>query len=193
LYDVCGENASPWQLIVHYGSYQTNSEVWTVLLRCIDEETIKYHFKNMVKQAHCIKYGNIDAINQLNQTDSDQMWAGVRTNDRERYWIINQKLYQHEIDKVAQMKVAIRLHYRDRFASNFAFSVKEGDTYQTLGTFLKQTIPDFFPPELPASHAGFLRNRILIQGIRPSFDMTLLWLMRNLSHTDNFLYITISE
>jgi len=193
LYDIYGEKGSPWQLTVHHGPYQTNSAVWKVLLRCIDEDTIKHHFKNMVKQAHCMKYGNIDAINQLSMMDSDQMWAGVRTNDQERYWKINEKLFSHETEKIEKMKIPIRFHYGERFVSQCAFPAKEGDTFQTLATFLQAVIPDFFPAVPQPSHFAYLRHRVMVQGIRPSFDMTLLWMMRNLSHTDNFLYITISD
>ena len=48
-------------------------------------------------------------------------------------------------------------------------------------------IPNYFS----VSISDLSNNRVLIQGIEPSMDTSMLWLSEHLSHPDNFLHICV--
>jgi len=182
LYDTFGRQQIPWPITVHFHGFPSNQ-----LLSCPDVDTIKSHFMNILKEANYIKYGNINKLNDLSVLETTDLWAGVFRNEKDRFWKINQKL----VDKALLNNVAIRIirpHQNILLQQPFQIRSPEGREH-TLAEILEKFVPDVTVTRqngLPTT-----AHHIIIQGIVPTLDMSLLWLTTNLSNMDNFMYIVI--
>jgi len=184
LYDTYGRHQMPWPITVHFQGFPSDQ-----LLRCPDEDTIKSHFLNTLKEANYMKYGDIDNVNALSVLEHTDLWAGIFRNEKERFWKISHKLNTRGMEHIVNVPVRI-IRPQQRFMIQEPFPPKGPDGKDhTLADILEKLVPDV----TITSNGTQLttRHNLLIQGIVPTLDMSLLWLTSNLTNTDNFLYIII--
>jgi len=183
LYDSYGRHQMPWPITVHFQGFPSDQ-----LLRCPDEDTIKSHFLNTLKEANCMKYGDIDNVNALSVGEHTDLWAGIFRNEKDRFWKINHKLARG-VDRIVNVTVRI-IRPQQRFMLQEPFPPRSTDGKEhTLADILEKLVPDVTVTR--QNGQATTRHNLLIQGIVPTLDMSLLWLTYNLSNTDNFLYIII--
>ena len=73
LYDLYGNQELPWQLVVHFQGFPSDQ-----LLRCPNEDTVKWQFMNVLKEANYIKHGDTSRVNGLTVAESNDIWDGVK-------------------------------------------------------------------------------------------------------------------
>jgi len=208
----------PWPLTVHFHEFPEQD-----LLRCPNEETIKNHFMNTLKEANYIKFGDNAKVNKLSLPESTALWDGLRSYEHDTFWHTNKLLVA---DASSLKHVPVRLCYPQMpsFLQDLVNPKDEKGNERTLASVLSQFLPDVFPPPsatstttspappqspsistpppvvgsppsspasiaLPVKPSGPVK--VMVQGIFPAHEATIVWLYENLSHPDNFLYIVI--
>jgi len=185
LYDTYGNGQLPWVLTVHFQRFPIET-----LIRCPNEEVIRWHFSQMVKEANYIKYGNTNVVNYLGESDSNSHWTGFKNSDYSKFWGINQKFYT--IRDVKRLPVRIFKPDQQKLIIQEAFPVYKDDEKKELSTvldLLKVSVPEIIVQKENGEIC--LTHKVIIQGTEPSLDMGLLWIVCNLSSPDNFLYVTL--
>jgi autophagy-related protein 5 len=205
----------PWPLTVHFHEFPEND-----LLRCPNDETIKNHFMNTLKEANYIKFGDSGKVNKLSLNDSNALWDGLRTFEYDTFSATNKLL---AADASTLKHVPIRVCSPNlRTMQDLVSPKDEKGNERTLGNVLAQFYPELFSPSNtpnttssastttgppaspsqtspPSSPTPFSKTstkpsgpmRVVVQGITPSLDATIVWLYDTLSHPDNFLYISL--
>eukprot|EP00026_Physarum_polycephalum_P010694 Phypoly_transcript_10868.p1 GENE.Phypoly_transcript_10868~~Phypoly_transcript_10868.p1 ORF type:complete len:325 (+),score=68.06 Phypoly_transcript_10868:172-1146(+) len=142
LFDLLHPNATapelPWPLTVHFHEFPEND-----LLRCPNEETIKNHFMNTLKEANYIKFGDSGKVNKLSLSDSNALWDGVRTFDFETFSAGNKLL---AADATTMKHVPIRVCSPNlRTMQDLIPPKDDKGNERTLGNVLAQFYPEIFP------------------------------------------------
>uniref|UniRef100_A0A6B2LDT3 Autophagy protein 5 n=1 Tax=Arcella intermedia TaxID=1963864 RepID=A0A6B2LDT3_9EUKA len=181
LYDTYGQFQLPWSVTVHFQGFPEEQ-----ILRCPDSDTIKSHFMNTLKEAIYLKYGDIKGINNLKIPEQNDLLSGFLNNERDKFWKVLNKLNEEEQIR----NVPIRIIRPDqRFVTQEPVPPKGNDGKDTtLGELLERLVPDSVSRQ---NNSLIIKNDVLIQGITPTLDMSLIWLSTNLANTDNFLYIIL--
>jgi len=182
LYDVfCNEFELPWSLVVHFQGFPTDQ-----LLRCANEEAVKWHYINMIKEATYIKHGDCAKVNSLSVQESNDLWDGLKNNDYTQFWKSNGKL---SAEPQTQKGIPTRM-----FLHNHPACVQEcvgphdKGTVRTLSSFLNEFASQVFTANNIPSTTNY---KVLVQGMSPPLDVPLSWLCEHFGHPDNFLYMVI--
>jgi len=61
----------------------------------------------------------------------------------------------------------------------------------TLGTFLKSKFPELIKEDSSIKGNYVTDCVVIVQGVRPPLNTPLVWLANNMSHPDNFVYISL--
>jgi autophagy-related protein 5 len=184
LYDLYGNEELPWSLIVHFQSFPTAR-----LLRCPNIQTIQSHFNNSVKEANYLKHGDIKKINTLSLQESENLWQGLINNGFTLFWKSNELL---TADKEQMKSVPVRVCRQDRPFTQDPVPAMDTATGRemTLGAFLKSKFPELVKET--ATKDNYVTDcAVIVQGVRPPLNTPLVWLANNLSHPDNFVYISL--
>ncbi|KYQ92238.1 autophagy protein 5 [Tieghemostelium lacteum] len=84
------QQATYWNITVHFQSYPER-----LLMKCLNEESVKTYYRNVLKEAYYIKHGDINKINNLNINQSNELWDGLRLHDYDKFWSINKLFYNN--------------------------------------------------------------------------------------------------
>jgi len=186
LYDVYGGGSVPWPVSVHFQAFPSDR-----LLRCPDEETIKSHFLNTLKQANFLKHGNIKAFNDLSVAETSDLWAAVVRDEGERFSRVNRLLLRKEARSVAALPIRIAIPGRPLVQEPIAPLDPDG-LELTLGSVLERLVPDAVQRGTPPSSYRLRpRWRLIVQGIQPPLEASAIWIALNLAAPDNFLYLCL--
>eukprot|EP01130_Rhizamoeba_saxonica_P017412 TRINITY_DN8430_c0_g1_i1.p1 TRINITY_DN8430_c0_g1~~TRINITY_DN8430_c0_g1_i1.p1 ORF type:complete len:288 (-),score=31.42 TRINITY_DN8430_c0_g1_i1:42-875(-) len=183
LYDTFANNELPFKLTVHFQAYPAE------LLRCPDESFSESRFHYAYKESYFMKYGNLDNINEMKRNQHTDLWNGIKRSDYGLYWNVNHNVHR-STENIKSIPIRIArpqsIFILQEPFSAFTF---DRDYEYTLGDLLKLVVPD----TIEENEDGELEcnQRIVIQGIVPTLDMSLLWIMGHLSYPDNFLYISL--
>lgn len=180
----------PWPLTIHFQGFPEGR-----LLRCPNDDTVKAHYMNVLKQANYLRYGDNTKINDLSLAEQNDLWQGIRQNKFDVFWKINSKITVPE-----ELPLCKYIPFRVCRPSIPAIHIQEpippkspSGTDHTLGSALKLVLPELFPEEDLTNNSAILNNKlkVIIQGITPPLETPLTWLNANCSHFDNFLYAII--
>ncbi|KAF2072930.1 hypothetical protein CYY_005752 [Polysphondylium violaceum] len=94
-------NQGYWNLVVHFQSYPDK------ILKCPNEEYIKTHYKNVLKEANYIKQGDITKLNNLNINQTNELWDGLKYHDYDKFWSINKKFYPNSTKEYKYIPIRI--------------------------------------------------------------------------------------
>eukprot|EP01129_Flabellula_baltica_P004173 TRINITY_DN1426_c0_g1_i2.p1 TRINITY_DN1426_c0_g1~~TRINITY_DN1426_c0_g1_i2.p1 ORF type:complete len:182 (+),score=36.44 TRINITY_DN1426_c0_g1_i2:628-1173(+) len=122
LFDALAEKDLPWTITVHFQNYPED----ILLLGGTNMDIVQWNFKQTVKQATYIKYGDTMLIKDLSTNESAQHWNGLRDLDFDEFWSVNKKLMKEEM--VQKIPIRIILPESENFAVQYSFPV-----YQTAG------------------------------------------------------------
>jgi len=188
LYDLYAAAHTPWPITVHWSAYPSER-----LLRCPDDDTVKSHFLHSLKEAVCMRHGDVDAVNQLDVLANSNLWAGILRNEMEVYWTANRQIYAH-ISKSPWKSVSIRLARpgAKTLTQEPISPIIEGRD-ATLLDVLSRIAPDALDLIDPSRNRATLRAgvRVVVQGISPPLEASVSWLSTYLASADNFLYIVV--
>jgi len=181
LYDIYGGSTLPWPITVYTTDFPSD-----MLLRCPEEATVRSHFFNTLKQAHFLKFGEVDKINDLTEQESNELWAGIVRNDKSKFIPIEKQISQNTKIPRAPVRLLEGGATGQKLMKQVAHDTTETST---LAELLQSVLPesiDCTNPEFPQIAPNW---KISIQGILPPLLTPLSWLIVNLCSVDNFLYI----
>jgi len=183
-----GGNAElPWSLTVHFQGFPS-----TQLLRCPNDSTVREHITNTLKEANFIKHGDNNKVNKLSLNESNAWWDGLRTNDFDTFWSSN-KLLCADIGTLKNVPIRISTPQIPTLQDLVAPRDDQGNE-RTLANVINQLLPDIpLPDSNPNAHNSSQESTttVILQGICPPLESTIVWLYEQFSHPDNFLYIII--
>ncbi|KAH3742865.1 autophagy protein 5 [Pelomyxa schiedti] len=199
LYDLYGTE-HPWPLVVHYNKFPTDK-----LLRC--PSLVQNGFMHVLKEASCLKCGDITRINNLSKKELEDLWLAIEKNDLAMYTTLNNKL-QPTTWKNVPVRIC-RPHMA--FIQDLVPVLNPQGNPRTLEEVLRDALPEDFPPS-PASSAASAstipamatpsntstvpnnpRVTVLVQGITPPLCTPVVWMAATMCHPDNFLYVIVKK
>eukprot|EP01120_Amphizonella_sp_Union-15-10_P005664 TRINITY_DN1706_c0_g1_i1.p2 TRINITY_DN1706_c0_g1~~TRINITY_DN1706_c0_g1_i1.p2 ORF type:complete len:144 (-),score=23.95 TRINITY_DN1706_c0_g1_i1:81-512(-) len=140
---------------------------------------------NVLKEASYLKQGDIKRINALGVSETNQIWDSFKASKFEPFWKMNEKLS----DWSSIVRVPVRICKGDRIFQEPIVPQTEDGQEKTLGQILLEQFEDLFRKRDDGSIESSCK--VIVQGIQPSLDSSIVWLSKNLSHPDNFLYIIV--
>lgn len=88
--------------------------------------------------------------------------------------------------------VPVRVCRQDRpFTQEPVPAIDANGEETTLGAFLKTKFPELIKETAVKGNYVAVDCAVVVQGIRPPLNTPLVWLANNLSHPDNFVYISM--
>ena len=111
-------------------------------------------------------------------------------DEMSRYWDVNKQITAHALKKPWR-SVAVRVVRGSAKALHqepLSPIGKEGQEL-TLAEALLKLAPDVIDAQTLAVRQGV---RVLVQGITPALDASVVWLAAHLSSADNFLYLVLA-
>ncbi|KAL3881408.1 hypothetical protein ACJMK2_027853 [Sinanodonta woodiana] len=179
LYDLfASADALPWNITVHFRNFPVEE-----ILRCPSKDAVESIFMSTVKEADALKHKS-QVINNMQKRDHKQLWSGLQNDKFDQFWSVNKKLMDSTGEEVFRY-IPFRIYRRDGPYIQKLFKPSSDDGIDhTLADLLNIMMIDF--KELVCGNL-----RVVIQGVEPALDTTLLWLSQHLSHPDNFLHIVI--
>eukprot|EP00455_Lapot_gusevi_P011781 TRINITY_DN1549_c0_g3_i1.p1 TRINITY_DN1549_c0_g3~~TRINITY_DN1549_c0_g3_i1.p1 ORF type:complete len:350 (+),score=69.97 TRINITY_DN1549_c0_g3_i1:106-1050(+) len=78
-----GRRHMPWPLTVHFQRFPEKK-----LLRCRNQDAVKFHFVNSFKEAMFLRYGSAKAVTNLSRAEQSQLWDSVGANSYAPYWSV---------------------------------------------------------------------------------------------------------
>jgi len=183
LFDLLGNPEElPWPLTVYFQGFPS-----TVLMRLADQQNglLKSQFMSSVKESSVLKFGENKVIN-LSTEDRNNLWDSLLSNDYEKFWEVNNKLYPDR-NQLKSLAVRIIRASKDRPIIQEPIS----DPSMTLGDLLANLLPSLFGSGGEVGKE--LKAVAIVQGISPPLNTPIGWLAEHCSHPDNFLYIVVRE
>ncbi|CAH1799923.1 unnamed protein product [Owenia fusiformis] len=169
----------PWNITVHFQNFPEEE-----ILHCPSKSAVESHFMSTVKEADALKHKS-QVINNLQKKDHRQLWTGLQNDRFDLFWGINKKLMEGSNDDTFKY-VPYRIHRQDKvYLQKLVKPMKDTGQHMTLHDLLIQL--DI------ASHDEEAKQRVLVQGITPPMETTLLWLSEHFSYPDNFLHICLVD
>jgi Autophagy protein Apg5 len=217
LYDLKRDLTLPWKIRLHFTNYPS-SQILPLEDRLVLTQ-IQNFFKNSLKQALCLTYGNSKAAMNLTKDSHGRLWDAVRStsinnynNCTSYYPLYNQvasDYFPPPLDNSKSCQIPIRLFVNARPPIQRPCSHSLQDT-TTLGSLLTQWLPEFNLLFTTSSKINTTNDfnhsnteggnderqkvavlRWRVGGIQPALDTTVLDLWKALCHPDRFLYITV--
>ncbi len=129
-----------------------------------------------------LQYGNVKAIMTMSRTDQNKLWESVKDSKMAEYEEINEQLKPSDsVIKSYPIRLVFE-HNKELKQELIPVSAEEAKT-ENLEAFLKRVRPDL----------DLQKTSVIVQGIRPSLETPLDWLIQNISHPDHFFYICLSN
>jgi len=167
-----GEGQLPWTIEVNFQGFPADK-----LNRWENEESLKAHFMNNLKEANHLKDKNNSAINSLAQDEQTNLWEAVKNQEYKRFWDIYPKLGK-SVDSIKY--VPVRVIANDGKLMMPPVPSYKGDSGQfTLLSDILQSFPQYNDCQP------------IVHGISPPLDTPVFWLAYHCAYPDNFLYITL--
>lgn len=178
LFDLLGNTESlPWNLIVHFQNFPEDE-----VMHCPSKDAVESHFMSVVKEADALKHRS-HFINNMQKKDHKQMWSGVTNEKFDQFWSVNKRLMECSGEDMFKY-IPFRIYQVDKpFTQKLCKPLTEEGYEGTLQTLLEQSLPELIK--------DLSSYRVIIQGIEPSLDTSVLWLSEHFSHPDNFLHICV--
>lgn len=183
LYDLRNQTQPdlPWRIRLHFTSYPTSQ---ILPLDGSDDvlDQVRYVFKNSLKQAMCLHYGNSKPALNLTKDSHGKIWESLRT--------ANYNLYKQAHSGLPKQKsswVPIRILVDG--GPPIQKPCRGAAEGTTLGKVLYAAVPALF-----AAKEGATEDVVnwKIAGIsRPPLDVPIQDYWVNLAHPDHFLYIVV--
>eukprot|EP00743_Colponemidia_sp_Colp-15_P005867 GILK01006306.1.p1 GENE.GILK01006306.1~~GILK01006306.1.p1 ORF type:complete len:297 (+),score=34.84 GILK01006306.1:50-892(+) len=181
LFDVHGGNQSalPWKITLHFRGFPAGD-----ILKVQRVDAIRSHFINSIKEATYLRVGSTRSIMNLSKADQTQLWDAVMRNHYDLYWSIGRALFDIAVESTKLLPV--RIHFASAnptFLQQPVPPMDEQGKPQTLGGALRNLLPSLFSSEtIP---------QVFVQGLTPSMDTPLYWLVGHMSSPDSFLHVCI--
>lgn len=187
------DNSLPWNLTVHFSGFPFD-EVLSCKVGSV-EKVIESHLLNMIKQSDCIKFGTAKRVQSLLKKDHQTLWNSFKkqvSNDSyEQYWEVNKRIVERGENEFVRC-VPFRLYDGDKPVFMKPISPLDEDRQsKTLGVFLSEVDESLVEVSLDNQVLLSKNIKVLIQGVEPSLDTPILWLIDFCSNPDNFLHIAI--
>jgi len=208
LYDLLATQSDlPWPLTVHFQEFPSSS-----LLRCATEDIARSHVTNTLKEANFIKHGDATKFNSLSVLESDAIWDGIRNNDFDLFWGSN-KLLAASINTMKNIPIRV-IQDNFPFIQDLVLPKDENGNERTLASVVSQLLPQLALPPTSSQQVDLLPSPqgiqtpnttsattsstqpkrqfvVLLQGIEPPLESTVVWLYDRFSYPDNFLYLVV--
>lgn len=170
---------SPWRLRLHFSSYPTNQ------ILSLESGDVLNHvravFKNSLKQAMCLHYGNSKPALNLTKESHGKIWDALRTANYHLY-----KQAHTNLPKQNSMRVPVRVLVNSEPPIQKPCLASER---LTLGDVLHEAVPQHFE-RTRAKDSSVIDWRIAgLSKPMLEFPVQNYWL--NLAHPDHFLYIIV--
>ncbi|KAG0249400.1 autophagy protein 5 [Mortierella polycephala] len=193
LYDIHGmqtaaqrgttDSLLPWKVIVHFKDYPTNK-----LIKTSAPENSQDFFMSMIKEADYLRNGSTKKVMNMSKSDQSHLWEGLWSKNYDLFWSMNQKLVLN--DGILARHLPIRIYLPDNcpVIQDLVCPMDEDDQPKTLRHILNAVLPDLFPLD---DRNGSPVAEVIIHGIKPNMDMSVLWAAQNMAYPDNFLHLVI--
>uniref|UniRef100_A0A7S3L4H0 Autophagy protein 5 n=1 Tax=Amphora coffeiformis TaxID=265554 RepID=A0A7S3L4H0_9STRA len=179
LYDLKRRPEIPWKIRLHFTSYPSSQ------ILALERADVLHHvrsvFKNSLKQAMCLHYGNAKPALNLTKESHGKIWEALRTANYQLY-----KQAHSSLPKQSSIRIPVRV------LVNAGPPIQKpclGADHLTLVAVLHAAAPDHFDP-LEGAKPSVLDWKVA--GISKLPLDTLIqncWV--NLAHPDHFLYIIV--
>jgi len=171
----------PWKLTVHFSQFPLKE-----IMPCNKREVVQSLFLAQVKEADQVKHlGKV--MSQMQAKDHTQLFLGLAAHKFEQFWAINRRLM---VVEEGQQGEGFRHLPLKVYTGLWKVNQKlVAPCHQTEGEDSKALVLEDLVTEFNLSPV----SRFLIQGIFPSPDTPLLWLVRHLAHPDNFLHVVVLQ
>eukprot|EP00013_Stygamoeba_regulata_P021314 CAMPEP_0177661708 /NCGR_PEP_ID=MMETSP0447-20121125/18853_1 /TAXON_ID=0 /ORGANISM="Stygamoeba regulata, Strain BSH-02190019" /LENGTH=363 /DNA_ID=CAMNT_0019167129 /DNA_START=31 /DNA_END=1122 /DNA_ORIENTATION=+ len=169
----------PWELTVRFAGFPSSR-----ILHCPSLRTVEQHFMNVLKQANYIKFGNGSGVNSLTSSQQIQLWQAVSKGDFDSYLEVNDRLWPSQVKHLP-----IRVLRRNSLPTvQLPFEPYRVDGQENTVAGALHLVDSALFPDPCACGSDW---NVLVHGIAIPLETPLLWLCRNLSYPDNFVYIVL--
>lgn len=178
LFDLRKNRESPWKIRLHFSSYPTTQILPLESTDLLNQ--VRSVFKNSLKQAMCLHYGNSKPALNLTKESHGKIWDALKTANYHLY-----KQAHTSLPKQSSMRVPVRVLINSEPLIQKPCLASER---LTLGDVLHESAPDHFGK-------GEVKETVVdwrIAGIsRPPLTTPIQNYWLNLAHPDHFLYIIV--
>jgi autophagy-related protein 5 len=189
----------PWKIRLHFTSYPSSQ---ILELDASNENgglltTVQRNFKNSLKQALFLQYGNSKKAMNMTKQSHQQLWDSIVSAKYSLYKQVNADLQSRQDEELQLIPIRLLVDSsKPPIQKRTEVNTKER---LSLGALLNQWIPQYFV-EKEEGEAGETTTTIQpkyssiqwrVSGIVPPLSISVLDLWRSLSHPDHFLYIIV--
>ncbi|KAL0478930.1 autophagy-related protein ATG5 [Acrasis kona] len=166
----------PWSITVHFNAFPTDK-----IYKCLSESDVIWTYLNTLKEAMYLQYNNVNSIMMLSKNDQTKLWEAIKDNKLNDY---DETKEQFKADGTLKLH-PIRIVYElNKEVKNELVPLSDEEVKaETLGSFLQKVKPN----------RDVERTNVVVQGIKPSLETPLDWLIDACSHPDQFLYICLTN
>jgi hypothetical protein len=177
LFDMKRERDIPWRIRLHFTSYPS-SQILPLSAGQVQTQ-VQQFFKNSLKQALCLEYGNSKAALNVTKESHGRLWEAISTANFKLYQQVNKDLALQ--NNLSLLPVRLYVNTRPPIQRSIR------DETRTLGSLLTEWLPDYFVAEEPAETVVSWR----ISGLQLPLDTILIDTWTQLCHADHFVYIIL--
>ncbi|KAL5010532.1 hypothetical protein ScPMuIL_012837 [Solemya velum] len=180
LFDLlAGDEVLPWSITVHFQNFPRDE-----LLHCPNKEAVESLYMSTLKEADALKHRS-QIVNSMQRKDHKQLWIGLQNDNFDQFWAVNRKLMEMGGDDMFR-HIPFRIYQSEKpYLQKLFRPVSEEGYTQNLEQLLKMFVPHIWGKN------GELLKRVLIHGVDPPLNTSILWLSEHFSYPDNFLHICI--
>lgn len=183
LFDLKQQPSNPWRIRLHFTTYPSSQilplENGNVLYQ------VRSVFKNSLKQAMCLHYGNSKPALNLTKESHGKIWDAISTANYHLY-----KQGHANLPKQSSTRVPVRvLHNGGPLIQRPCL----GADHLTLGAVLHTALPNIFDDNgLPKEDGDVVVDWRIAGLSKPPLDVLVQNYWVNLAHPDHFLYIIVT-
>merc|ERR1712232_38764 len=160
LYDLHGNGELPWSIEVNFMNFPSDK-----IQRWENEEALKEHFMNNLKEANHLRDRHNSAINALTKDDQTNLWTAVTKQDFSLFWDIHPKLSK-SVDTIKFIPIRI-ITSRGTCRMPPITSKKNNTEELTLLKDVLNNIPEYTNEN---------EYQVLVHGIVPPLETPISWL-----------------
>ena len=182
LFDLKQQPEIPWRIRLHFTAYPTSQ-----ILPLENDGNVLHQvrsvFKNSLKQAMCLHYGNSKPALNLTKESHGKIWDALRTANYHLY-----KQAHTNLPKQSSTRVPVRV------LLNSGAPVQKpclGSDHSTLAAVLHAAVPEYFDEHGPKDGDESLVEWRVAGLSKPPLEVPVQNYWVNLSHPDHFLYIIV--
>lgn len=171
----------PWCITAHFQNFPEED-----LIHCSTKDAVESHYMSVVKEADTLKH-RAQVINSMQKRDHKQLWTGLLHEKFDQFWTVNKKLMESSGEDMFK-NIPFRLYLPERPIIQLLFRPVNTEGYnQTLRDLLMEVVPNMWNEDKTFSRL------VVLHGVEPSLDTSLLWLSEHISYPDNFLHICLLD